>query len=337
MQIVRDLAGYTLGRSDLLRRAMSKKKEEILLKEKPKFIKRSIDNGYSEEVATKIYDLILKFANYGFNKSHSVAYAVIAYKLAFLKTYFFKYFIANLLTNSIGNESTLKYFAYDNSIRCPLSIIKNVGTSIANDIIRERKKGKFIDFCDFVLRMSSSGVNKKVITSLIEAGSINFGYNKKTLIENLDTVINYADIAKDAGIIEVEKPYIEEQEEYSKNELTEMEVSTIVFYLTEHPVSKYREEYFVNSSNITQYFDKNVKIVVMISNIRETMTKNNDVMAFVLGSDEYGDIDLTIFPNTYKKFNKISKGNVIEVNGKVERRFDKYQVIVNYINILEDK
>ena len=92
MLISNKIAGYSYGEADVLRRAMSKKKEEILLKEKPKFIKRSIDNGYSEEVATKIYDLILKFANYGFNKSHSVAYAVIAYKLAFLKTYFFKYF-----------------------------------------------------------------------------------------------------------------------------------------------------------------------------------------------------------------------------------------------------
>ena len=115
-----------------------------------------------------------------------------------------------------------------------------------------------------------------------------------------------------------------------------MELRTIGFYLTEHPVSRYREMSEVNSSNITEYFDKNIKIVVMISNIRETMTKNNDVMAFAVGSDEYGEIDLTIFPNTYKKFNKINKGNVIEVSGKVERRFDKYQVIVNYINILED-
>ena len=115
-----------------------------------------------------------------------------------------------------------------------------------------------------------------------------------------------------------------------------MEMKTIGFYLTDHPVSKYREGYFVNSSNITEYFDKNVNVVVMISNIRETMTKNNDVMAFVLGSDEYGDIDLIIFPNTYKRFNTIVKGNVIEVTGKVERRFDKYQIIVNYINVLED-
>ena len=213
MQIVRRLAGYSYGEADILRRAMSKKKEDIILKERPKFIKGAIDNGYSEEVANRVYDLILKFANYGFNKAHSVAYAIIAYKMAFIKTYFLKYFICGLLTNATGNdsktniyinrarrsgikilcpdinESTNKYVVIDKAIRCPLSIIRNVGTSIANDIIRERERGKFTDFCDFVLRMYSVGINRKVITSLIEAGSINFGYNKNTLIQNLDTIL----------------------------------------------------------------------------------------------------------------------------------------------------
>ena len=202
-------------------------------------------------------------------------------------------------------------------------------------ILLEREKGKFEDFCDFVLRMYGTGVNRKVITSLVQAGSISFGYNKRTLIENLDNVINYAEIAKDAGMIEIEKPYIEVMEEYSKGELTQMEIKVFGFYLTENPISRYREGYVINSSNITDYFDKNVKIVVMISSIRETTTKNNDVMAFVLGTDEYGDIDLTIFPNTYKRFNSIKVGNIIEVIGKVGRRFDRYQVIVDYINVLE--
>ena len=360
MQIVRKLAGYSYAEADILRRAMSKKKEDIILKERPKFIKGALGNGYSEKIANTVYDLILKFANYGFNKSHSVAYAIISYKMAFIKTYFLKYFICALLTNSIGNEdktniyinrarrsgikilapsvniSKLKYYTTNDGIRCPISIIRNVGTAVANDIIHEREKGEFTDFCDFVLRMHGTGVNRKVLTSLIEAGSLNFGYNKRTLIENLDNVINYSDIAKDAGIIEVEKPYIENIEEYSKNILTNMEHKVFGFYLTEHPISKFREDYFVNSNNITNYFDKNVKIVVMISNIKEIMTKNNDVMAFIVGSDEYGDINLTIFPSTYKRFNNIKVNNIIEVIGKVERRFDKYQVIVSYINILED-
>ena len=321
-----------------------------------------MDNGYSEDIARKVYDLILKFANYGFNKSHSVAYGNIAYKMAFIKTYFLKYFICALLTNSIGNDiktniyinrarssdirivspgvniSSNKYYVKDNSIICPLSIIKGVGTSISNDIIKERENGEFTDFCDFVVRMYGTGVNRKVISNMIYAGAFeSFGYNKRTLIENLDNVINYAEIAKDSGMIEIEKPYIEMLDEYKKEEIINYELNTIGFYLTEHPISRYRNDNVINSMNISDYFNKNVDIIVMISNIRETMTKNNDVMAFIKGSDEYGDIDLTLFPNTYKKFNNITLGNVIGVTGKVEKRFDKYQVIVNNIKILEDK
>ena len=360
MQIVRKMASYSFGEADVLRRAMSKKKEEILLKEKPKFIEGSIKNGYSEEIANKVYDMILKFANYGFNKSHSVAYAIIAYKMAYIKAYFLKYFICGLLTNAIGNQyktniylnrarkagikimspsinesKNLYYVDTNGNIRCPLSIISNVGTSISNDIIKEREKGLFTDFCDFVLRMNKSGVNKRVLTNLINAGAIPFDNNKRSLNEALDNILNYAEIASDMSLIEIEKPVIEEYPEYDKNELINLELKTMGFYLTEHPVGKYRDSYIVNSMNINNYFDKNIKLVAMIGKIRETTTKNNDVMAFIKVNDEYGDIDLTCFPLTYKKFNNIKEGNIIEVTGRVEKRYDKYQVIVNYINILE--
>lgn len=359
MQIVRRMAGYSYGEADILRRAMSKKKESIILEERPKFIKGSLENGYSEDIANKVYDLILKFANYGFNKAHSISYAVTAYKMAFIKTYFLKYFISAMLTNVIGNnaktntylnrarmsgitilppdinESTDKYFAYDNFIRCPLSIISNVGTSVSNDIIHERENGKFTDFCDFVLRMEGTSVNQRVITNLISAGAISFGYNRKTLIQNIDNVINYADIAKDAGMIEIEKPEMEIYDEYSKEDVIKLELKTLGFYLSLHPASKYRKDYIVTSMNIKDYFDKNIKMALLISNIRETTTKNNDVMAFVVGSDEYGDVSLTIFPNVYSRFNNIKINDIIEISGRVERRFDKYQIVVNSIKILE--
>ena len=360
MQIVRKMAGYSFGEADVLRRAMSKKKEEILLKEKPKFIEGSIKNGYPEEIAIKVYDMILKFANYGFNKSHSVAYAIIAYKMAFIKAYFLKYFICGLLSNAIGNEyktntylnrarkagikilspsindsKSLYYVDEKDNIRCLMSIISSVGTSISNDIIRERAKGLFTDFCDFVVRMNKSGVNKRVLTNLINAGAFPFEYNKRSLNESLDNVLNYAEIASDMSLIEIEKPVIEEYPEYDKNELINLELKTMGFYLTEHPISKYRDGYNINSMNIKNYFDKNVKLVVMVGKIRETTTKNNDVMAFIKGNDEYGDIDLTLFPSTYKRFNNIKEGNIIEIMGRVEKRYDKYQVIVNNIKILE--
>lgn len=359
MQIVRVMAGYSFGEADILRRAMSKKKEEIILKERPKFIRGCLNNGYDEETVSKVYELILKFANYGFNKSHSVAYAITSYRMAFIKAYFLKYFTSAILTNSIGNEiktntyinkarasgikvlapdineSTNCYYVVENSIRCPLSIIKNVGTAIANDIIKERENRKFSSFNDFVLRMQGSSVNKRVITNLIYAGAINFGYNRKTLIENLDSILNYADVAKDCGMIKIEEPFIQEYPEYSKNDITLYELKTIGFYLTDHPTSKYRNQSSITSLNIYKYFDRNISIIVLVKKIRETTTKNNDVMAFITGEDEYGEIPLTVFPIVYKKFNNINERDIIKVMGRVEKRYDKYQVIVNNIEVLE--
>ncbi len=360
MQIVRRMAGYTFGEADILRRAMSKKKEDVILRERPKFINGCLKQGYNNEVANRVYDLILKFANYGFNKAHSVSYAVIAYKMAFIKTYFLKYFMVGLLSNVIGNNektniylhrakqanikilppdinySEKNYYVIGNSIRCPLSIIYSVGSAISNDIIKERTNGKFSDFHDFILRMNGTSVNKKVLTNLIYASAFDsFGYNKKSLIESLDVIINYADVAKDAGIIEIEKPEIQIVEEYAKKEISERELKILGFYLTEHPIDKYRNKYNIYSRNINCFFDKNVKIVVMVSKIKETTTKNNDIMAFITASDEYGSIDLTIFPLVYKRFNDIKIGDIIEVIGHVEKRYDKYQVIVNNIRLLE--
>ena len=211
MQIAVKMAGYSFGEADILRRAMSKKKAEVLLKEKEKFISGCINNGIKQDVANRVYDLILKFANYGFNKSHAVAYAMIAYKMAFLKVYFNSYFMVSLLTSAISNEnktsiyiaklrqndikvlspniniSSDKYRVVDGNIICPLSIIRNVGASVTNSILKERENGKFEDFISFVSRMYHQGVNRKILESLILSGAMEeFGYNKKTLINNLD-------------------------------------------------------------------------------------------------------------------------------------------------------
>lgn len=357
MEISRVMAGYSYADADLLRRAMSKKNEEVILKERPRFISQSISRGYSEEVANKIFDLILKFANYGFNRSHSVAYAIIAYKMAFLKKYFYKYFMTCLLSNSISNpvktkvyvaevrrnnvnillpdinKSSSKYITESTGIRCPLTIIKNVGVIVINEIIREREKGDFEDFIFFTKRLYQSSINKKVLTSLILAGCFDsFGYNKRTLIENLDNVINYAELSKNVGLIDVEKPLIDVYEEYSGDELVKIELDVFGFYLSYHPVSKYNNKN--NSLSIPKLFDHNINIVLLIEHIKEITTKKNDVMAFVRANDEYGTVDLILFPTVYKKYNNINVGDIIDVYGKVERRNDKYQIVVSSINIL---
>ena len=360
MQIARVMAGYSLAEADNLRRAMSKKKEDILLKEQPKFIEGCIKNGYSRENSQNVYNLILKFANYGFNKSHSVGYATVAYKMAFLKTYFFKYFMACLLSNVIGSDfktksyinecrsnnikvvgpdiniSTNKYEIINDDIVCPISIIHGVGTVGCNDIINIRKDGEFIDFIDFIKRVYKVNIGRKLIENLIYAGCFSsFGYNKKTLMENLDDLLNYAELSQDDGFIKIEVPEIVIYDEYSKDELIDIEFRLFGFYLLEHPVSKYRKDYNVTSIMLEDCFDKLVKMVLQVSSIREVVTKNNDVMAFVNAGDEFGSVDLTLFPNYYSKYHDIKNGNIVEFYGRVEKRFDKYQIVVSSLNILE--
>lgn len=358
MQIAQTMAGYTLGEADILRRAMSKKKEEILILEKERFITNSVKNGYKEEVANRVYNLILKFANYGFNKSHAVSYSMIAYKMAFLKVYFYKYFMTSLLTNSINNEnktntyilelrrhnikvdipdinvSCQDYIINNKNIVCPLSIIRNVGVSKTYEIVNERNNGLFKSFIDFAKRLYKNSINKRVLTSLILAGCFDkMEYNRKTLILNLDNIINYVELSKDEGLITIEEPNIIYSDEYSKEELIGFELEMFGFYLKEHPISKYKID-TSNSLIIENSLNKMITLVLEINNIKEVITKNNDVMAFMQASDEYSKVELTLFPDTYKKYNNLSVKNIIKVNGRVEKRYDKYQIIVNTIEKL---
>ena len=360
MQIASVMAGYSYGEADVLRRAMSKKDEDKLSKERPKFIKGAINKGYDEKLANHVFDLILKFADYGFNKSHSVAYAIIGYKMAFLKTYFLKYFLSASLSNVIGNEyktkiyitearnnritilnpdinlSEYKYVNEENGIRCPLSIIRNVGKAGYSEIEKERKNGLFTSFIDFVVRCYSQSLNKKALTYLIYAGCFDtFGYNKKTLINNLDNVINYAELAKDSGMIEFEKPYIEEEEEYSKEKLIDLEIDTYGFYLTSHPTLVYKSNDDIDLINISNYFNKRVSSVVLVEKTKEVVTKKNDIMLFITGSDNTDNVDIVLFPKIYEKYKNINKGNIIRIASVVEKRFDKYQLVVNDVRILE--
>ena len=356
IQIACTIAGYTLGEADILRRAMSKKKEEVLVKEKAKFVEKSLERGYEIETINKVYDVILKFANYGFNKSHAVAYALISYKIAFLKAHFYPYFMVSLLTSSINNEnktniyiaklrqqnikvllpninlSENKYITKNNQIICPLSIIRNVGTSVSTMILKEREKAKLKDFIDFCMRLVSQSINKKVLVSLILSGSFDtFGYNKKTLINNLDNILNYVEIAKDAGLIEIEPPLIDEYQEYSKDELIKNEFNTFGFYLSYHPVSKYKNNIYQNTLLLEDYNEKFIELVLEVNQIKEIMTKKNDVMAFVKASDEYKQVDLTLFPKIYQDNKDIEVYDIIKIYGKVEKRFENYQIIVSRI------
>ena len=221
MQIVRDLAGYTLGRSDLVRRAMSKKKAAVMAKERQNFVygnaeegvKGCIANGIDEKTANQIYDDMTDFAKYAFNKSHAAAYAVVAYQTAFLKFYYPKEFMAALMTSvmdnttkvseyilacrSMGipilppdiNEGYSGFSVSGNGIRYGLSAIKSVGRAVVDVIIAERENGGlFNSLDDFVSRMSNKEVNKRTLESFIKSGALDTlpGTRKQKLIVSGD-------------------------------------------------------------------------------------------------------------------------------------------------------
>ena len=228
MQIVRDLAGYSLGRADLVRRAMGKKKLDVMAKEREYFIhgqtdedgnviiKGCIRNGIDEESANKIFDEMAEFAKYAFNKSHAAAYAVVSYRTAYLKAYYPEEFMAATLNSFLGNldkipmyideckrlkidilkpdinKSFTKFTVDNGKIRFGLGSVKNVGISAVNSIVKEREEnGDFESFTDFCERMKNETINKKCIESLIRAGAFDqFEQTRATLLASFENILD---------------------------------------------------------------------------------------------------------------------------------------------------
>ena len=238
MQIVRDLAGYSLGRADLVRRAMGKKKLDVMAKEREVFIHGQVDengniivpgcvrNGIDEVSANKIFDEMAEFAKYAFNKSHAACYAVVSYETAYLKAYYPPEFMAAMLNSYLGNldkvpvyideckslnidilkpsinESELKFKAINGNIRFGLGSIKNVGITPVENIIKERNEhGKYESFTDFCERIADLGVNKKCIESLIKSGAFDeFSQNRSTLLESFEGIVDTIQSSKKKGL-----------------------------------------------------------------------------------------------------------------------------------------
>ena len=238
MQIVRDLAGYSLGRADLVRRAMGKKKLDVMAKEREVFIHGQVDedgnvivpgcvrNGIDEESANKIFDEMAEFAKYAFNKSHAACYAVVAYRTAYLKAYYPAEFMAATLNSFLGNldkipqyideckdlgieilkpqinKSHSKFTVEDGKIRFGLGSIKNVGTVPVNNIVKERNEnGNFKSFTDFCERIADEAVNKKCIESLIKAGAFDeFEQTRSTLLASFEGIMDSIQSEKKKGL-----------------------------------------------------------------------------------------------------------------------------------------
>ena len=362
MQVANIYAGYSLGEADILRRAMSKKKVDLLKAEEEKFVNKSVENGHSIDQAKKIFDLILNFAGYGFNKSHSVVYSIVAYKMAYLKCYYKTIFFSNLLTNVIGSEtktneyileakkngieiikptinnSEARYKVEDNKIIYPISNIKSIGVVVTEQIEKAKGDTPFEDIFDCMSRLYIAGVGKKTFETLILADTLKeFGYNRRTLIENLDSLFNYAELTKDIDPSLVMKPEIERKKEYDDTYLLEKEKDAFGFYLSSHPTNLYQKDnpYCIKVNEIDNNYGKTIDTLLLVEKVKVINTKKGDKMAFMTGSDETGSKEFILFPNALKGFENLEKGALVKVRGKVEKRLNEIQVIVDKIKNLQ--
>ncbi len=365
MQIAQKMAGLSLAKADILRKAMSDKNATALSSLREEFILGSLKKGYLKKDAIEVYNLIEKFANYGFNKAHSVAYSLIAYQMAYLKTnHYFQFYLA-LLNSVIGgpkktreytieckrrnieilkpniNYSVDTFIKHQNGILFPLTAIKGVGKLVCDKIKLERENGLFKDYFDFVARANVIKINKTTIESLIYAGALDFfNYNRTTMIKMLDQGMMYADLVKvDAKEVSldfniVSKPNMIKYESDSFLEL-EKEKELMGFYLSVHPIAHKKSSLNYNGDSI---FDvKNSKmtkdLLVYVLSVKKHRTKNGYMMAFVSGSDDTDNIDLVLMPNVFKNVEETLKPETyIRISGKIDR---KDSILVDSLKMIE--
>ncbi len=277
MEIFRSLAGYSLGRADIVRRAMSKKKHDVMEKERTNFVEGCGKNGISKETANSIFDDMTSFASYAFNKSHSAAYALVAYQTAYLKCHYPAEFMAALMTSVIDwtdkvtmyisecnrmgievlrpdvNFSRAQFTTDFGKIRFGLLAVKNLGRNFIDAIYKERcLNGKYTSFYDFVKRVYSKDFNKRAVESLIKCGALDsFSLNRREMMLNLNSVVASVEMTKrrnidgqiglfDLGNIEdSSEPELDRAEEFGRLEMLNYEKETTGLYISGHPMAEY--------------------------------------------------------------------------------------------------
>jgi DNA polymerase-3 subunit alpha len=373
MQIASQMAGFSLGEADLLRRAVSKKKKEVLDLERDHFVQGALNKGYAVPLANEIYDLIVRFANYGFNRSHAVAYSMIAYQLAYLKVHYPVFFMAGLLSSVIGNESKISQYILESKqmgikilppsvnnsgftflvenegIRYSLGAIRGVGAMALKEIFRARKMKKFADLFDFCVRVSSKAVNRKTLEALVHSGSFDgFGEDRAVYLASLDVAIEHAQLVKPSDSIQFD--LFEEEEFFPKPNYVKvdpikseiklsLEKEILGIYLSDHPVSSYEKALKKQGSkSLSDFMKGNIRgaVGVYITSVNKIRTKKGEAMAFLNVSDETGELEAVIFPETYRKSSQlIEQGNLIVIEGKSEERSGKQQFIIQKATALE--
>ena len=347
MQIVQTIGGFSLGGADLVRRAMGKKIKEEMDKLKGEFADGAEKKGFDRAKAAELFDLIVKFAGYGFNKSHSAAYAMVTFYTAYLKYYYPTEFMAAMLTlernntdkvvkyvdelkrmgikllppdiNRSGQEFEAHNIDGDEVVIFGLAAIKGAGDIAIHSIIEARGEEPFADLSDFISRIDQSKVNKKVIESLIKAGALDgFGYSRKAMLVQVEEIVEAAKKAGEAKKMatgslfgdEAEMTHVDvtldAMEEFEQMEILEMEKESLGFYVSGHPLDKYRETLesinYTLSSEIEDLADGSQALFIgKIESITEKISKKGNKFGIANIMDLHGNIELMLFENRLKE------------------------------------
>ena len=371
MEIVRKLAGYSMGRSDMVRRAMSKKKHKVMEEERKNFIHGIIENdqvvvpgcirnGISEEVANKIFDNMMDFASYAFNKSHAAAYAVVGYQTAYLMKYYPVEMIAAMLNSVMGinekiayyiaiaeelgiqvlppniNESYSRFTVKGDKIRFGLAAIKNVGGSVVDSIVKAREsKGKFESLVDFINKMDPSTINKRAVECLIKAGALDdFKVFRSKMLAVHEKMIDNISSDKRRNIDgqislfateELKNPEIKYPniKEFNKRNLLAMEKEMTGLYITGHPLDDYAQSLKMQTTNEIS------KIFFVQETLDDTLESNIGDVAIFNNQDTLQDNDRVVLGGILASVNqKVTRNNSIMAFLKLEDLTGTIEVIV---------
>ena len=354
MQIVQTIGGFSLGGADVVRRAMGKKIKEEMDRLKDEFANGAEKKGFDRKKSQELFDLIVKFAGYGFNKSHSAAYAMVTFQTAFLKAYYPQEFMAALLTSEQDNtdkivkyidevkrlgikllppdvtKSMVEFTAIkdeegEEAILFGLGAVKGVGKTAIESIIKARDEKNFENLSDFISRVDTQKVNKKVLEALIKSGSFDcFGYHRRALLDQIEKITEAAGEcarakkmaenslfgnSKEMVTIKVE---IENLSEFEMKRILELEKETIGFYISGHPLDSFREEINKNnytlSSEIENVEDGSIALLIgKVEDITTKISKKGNKFGILNVMDLHGNIELTVFE---KMLNSLEEMNL---------------------------
>ncbi|MBO4383589.1 MAG: DNA polymerase III subunit alpha [Clostridia bacterium] len=371
MQVCRKLAGYTYGHADIVRRAMSKKKQKVMEEERVDFVAGCRQNGIDEGAANAIFDEMISFASYAFNKSHAAAYATLAYQTAYLKCHYPAEFLACQITSVLDwtdkvveyiaecrrlgirvvpphvNSSEARFTIRDGDILFGLLAVKGLGRNLIEDLVSERERsGPYTSFYSFLKRIHGRNFNRKAVESLIKCGALDgLDLNRRQMITVLPEMLEGIDsdrrknVEGQIGLFEVMDPDAAQEEgvvvpelpEFDPMDLLAFEKETAGLYLSGHPMQRYTalteelgyqklyELLAATEDGTSRYQDDDlVSVLVMVSEIRVRLTRNNTTMATVLAEDLTGGMELTVFPKTYADYGPLLReGAVLLVRARL--------------------